>query len=357
MARDRRNLVDDPAVQALFLPFVDGALAPPARLLWLRARAGHGLQQFRSLFPACAIVAEQSFRPFADALSASGVEACAAAAGRYDTVLVLPPRQRDEARALLARALDHVAAGGLVVASVANNEGARAIESDLARLAGAPTTLSKHKCRVFWRRIDAARIDAALAQHWKDADAPRAIADGRFLSRPGLFAWDRIDAASALLAAHLPEDLAGAGADLGAGYGFLADAVLRRCARVTALDLYEAEARALELALRNLAATAAALATPVALGYHWHDVVRGLPRRYDFIVTNPPFHQGRADQPELGRGFIRAAAQALAPAGRLLLVANRHLAYEQELQRGFAQVRVLADEQGFKVIQAQGARA
>ena len=354
---ESRTVVDDPAVQALFLPFLDGTLAAPAKLLWLRARNGQGLQQFRSLFPASAIVAEQSFRPFADALPVSGIEVSASAGGRYDAVLILPPRQRDEARALLARALDQVNAGGLVVASVANNEGARAIEGDLVQLAGAVTTLSKHKCRVFWLRADATRIDAALAQQWSDFDAPRAIADGRFLSRPGLFAWDRIDTASALLAAHLPADLAGVGADLGAGYGYLADEVLRRCPQVGALDLYEAEARALALAERNLAATAAARATPPVLNYHWHDVVRGLPRRYDFIVTNPPFHQGRADQPELGRGFIRAAAQALTPTGRLLLVANRHLAYEQELQRLFTQTRVLADAQGFKVIQAQGTRA
>ncbi len=43
-----------------------------------------------------------------------------------------------------------------------------------------------------------------------------------FLSRPGVFAWDRIDPASALLAEHLPADLAGRAADLGAGYGFVA---------------------------------------------------------------------------------------------------------------------------------------
>ena len=193
-----------------------------------------------------------------------------------------------------------------------------------------------------------ARVDAALADEWTQRDAPRAIADGRFLSRPGLFAWDRIDAASALLAAHLPADLAGRGADLGAGYGFLAAEVLARCPGVTAMDMYEAEARALELSRENLGGHA----QRAALGFHWHDVTRGLPRHYDFIVSNPPFHQGRADQPELGRAFIAAAAAALDPGGRLRLVANRHLPYESALSEGFSTVRVVADEQGFKVIEA-----
>lgn len=348
--------MDDPALQALFLPFLDRTLVPPARLAFLRARAGQGLQQFRSAFGAVAIVAEQSFRPFADALP-RGIDVVAQTDQRFDAVLLLPPRQRDEARALFVHALDTASPGALIVASAANNEGARAMEGDFERLAGPLSTISKHKCRVVWRRHDAARVDTVLAQQWRDEAAPQWIAGGRFLSRPGVFAWDRIDAASALLAAHLPAELEGCGADLGAGYGYLASEVLARCARVSALDLFEAEERALDLARINLPRLIATLDRPVAMQYFWHDVTRGLPHRYDFIVTNPPFHQGRADDPELGRRFIRVAAQALAPQGRLFLVANRHLPYEQTVRDCFAQAQVLADAQGFKVIAAQEPRA
>ena len=76
------------------------------------------------------------------------------------------------------------------------------------------------------------------------------------------------------------------------------------------------------------------------------------PQHYDFIVSNPPFHQGRADQPEIGCAFIVAAAAALRPAGCLWLVANRHLPYEQVLRENFRKVRTVAEEQGFKVIEA-----
>ena len=138
------------------------------------------------------------------------------------------------------------------------------------------------------------------------------------------------------------------GADLGAGYGYLSAEVLARNPGVHALDLYEADARALALARENLGTPAG-----VELGFHWHDVAAGLPRRgYDFIVSNPPFHSGRADEPALGRAFIAAAAGALRPGGRLFLVANRHLPYEAELAARFAAVRVLAQEGGFKVVEA-----
>lgn len=68
----------------------------------------------------------------------------------------------------------------------------------------------------------------------------------------------------------------------------------------------------------------------------------------------------RADRPDIGQRFIAVAAQALRPGGQLLLVANRHLPYEQVLNESFGQVRVAAERDGFKLISAirgRGARA
>jgi 16S rRNA (guanine1207-N2)-methyltransferase len=347
---------EDAALDTLLLPFATGELSWPAgeRVLFLRARAGDRLPPEARRW-----TSEQSFRPFADALARAGLASTPSqeSDALFDMVLVLPPRQRDESRALLATAVQRVSENGVVLASVLNTEGARSTERDLIALAGPARSLSKNKCRVFWTSPGAMTIDAPLLAQWAALDAPRPIADGRFLSRPGLFAWDRIDAASALLAGCLPHDLSGSGADLGAGFGYLSCEVLARCPRVTALDLFEAEARALALARVNLERPAKDRASPVRLGYHWHDVTTGLPGRYDFIVSNPPFHQGRADQPDLGRAFIVAAAAALNPGGSFWMVANRHLPYESALAQSFAGVRTVKEQDGFKVIEAIKARA
>ena len=335
---------DDPALDTLLQPLASGLVSwpSPGATLFLRARAGAALDSWRSRGIAC----EQSFKPWADALAASAQRVVHAQSGHFQCVLVLAPRQRTESRALLARAVSQAMSGGVVLACAANNEGARSMQDDLAQLAGPVQALSRRHCRVCWTAPLSGGMDRALLDEWLALDAPRRIAEGRFLSRPGLFAWDRIDAASALLAACLPSDLSGRCADLGAGFGVLSSEVLARCPGVTAIDLYEAEARALALARENLAGAR------VPVGFHWHDVSTGLPQAYDAIVSNPPFHQGRADEPTLGLGFITAAAAALRPGGRLWLVANRHLPYEAALSGGFAQVRTVREDAGFKVIEA-----
>ncbi|MET0289623.1 MAG: methyltransferase [Pseudoxanthomonas sp.] len=343
----------DLPMQALAYALERGGLEPAQGMtLLLRARPGAALRTLGGVALQC----QQSFRPAFEALhkerlqTVEQVEELTRGAAR---VIALPPRQREESRALLAAMLTLAAPGAQLVCSVANDEGARSVEKDLTQLAGLGGSLTKHHCRVFWSAPVDGQHDAALAERWRALDAPRAILGGQYRSRPGVFAWDRVDAASALLAEALPTSLSGDAADLGAGWGYLADQLRQRCAGIGSIDLYEAEGRALAMARENLTAT-----DTLKLGFHWHDVTKGLPGRYDVIVSNPPFHGlGRGERPDIGRRFIDVAADALRPRGQFWMVANRHLPYEDVLATRFGQVQAVAEGGGFKVIAASGPRA
>lgn len=350
-----RHSADDPVLLALGDALAAGDVPLDGDAVWfLHARADAGLAaRVRDSGWRC----QQSFKPFADALASFGIDVQAELPdGPIDAALLLPPRSRDAARALFARALAALRPGGVLVAAMANNAGARSGETDLGQLAGVDGSISRRRCRVFWSVRDDARIDTERLAAWMALDAVQPMLDGRFLSRPGLFAWDRIDVASALLASQLPSGLAGRVADLGGGYGYLGVELLEHGPGITVLDAYEAEARALEPLRCNLRNAAQRVGSAATIGVHWHDATTALPARYDVIVSNPPFHQGRADEPALGQAFIRTAAAALVEGGELWLVANRHLPYESTLREAFTEVRTVAEAKGFKVLHARGPR-
>ncbi len=292
---------------------------------------------------------EQSFQPLHAQLGAEGLATAAETASPPEAVIVLLPRSREEGLALMARALRNVAVGGLVAGAALNDDGARSAEKDLAALLPLAGQISKAHGRAFWTVPRPAVLPEAtqgLIARWLAADEPRRDAATGLWQRPGVFNEGRLDGGSALLIDHLPPTLCGAVADLGAGTGLLSMAVLVHCPGVQSIDLFEAEERALELARRNLAEAR------VPVRFHWHDVAAGVPGRFDAVVSNPPFHVGSRSVPALGRAFIAAAARALKRDGQLLMVANRHLPYEDALREVFARGELLAEQGGFKVYRA-----
>ncbi|MBW8824601.1 MAG: class I SAM-dependent methyltransferase [Xanthomonadales bacterium] len=335
--------MNDPALQALWLPLESGRIELPAGAsgVLLNARA-----PLPSRWHALACV--QSFRPDHDALLRVGANVRPAdedlVAGSRPLVMLLVPRARAWSRALLARAATLCAADGQVVACAANDEGAKSMEADFMRLFGSGTVLSKHKCRVVWASPQT--VDYALMEEWLRAAEPRQRGDGLW-TQAGVFSADAVDPASALLMRHLPADLSGSVADFGAGTGVLSRHVVRHCQQVRRVDLYEADHRALQLARRNLDDANA------DAQLHWHDIATGVQERFDVVVMNPPFHlTGKRGIPELGQRFIDVAADALQARGQLWMVANAHLPYEEVLARRFARVDAVAKHAGFKVLHA-----
>jgi 16S rRNA (guanine1207-N2)-methyltransferase len=160
-----------------------------------------------------------------------------------------------------------------------------------------------------------------------------------------VFSWNRLDPGSALLLRHLPS-LSGDGADLGCGIGVLARAALASD-RVSSLILVDTDRRALEAARRNL--------TDPRASFRWADLRApdSALRDLDFVIMNPPFHDGGIEDRNLGQAFIRRAAEALRSGGACWVTANRHLPYEAPLKEAFRRVTPIVEEGGYKVYEAR----
>ena len=233
-----------------------------------------------------------------------------------------------------------------MVASIANTAGAARFEKELSKVAGNIESLQKNKCRVFFAMKHSQWDQEALAQ-WRELGGSRTAEGTDLLTRAGIFSPDHIDAGSALLADHLPGNIRGKVADLGAGWGYLSRVLLERCDGIQKLDLYEADARALGLARKNLPQS------DTEVRFLWHDVTQPLNGIYHTIVMNPPFHTGQRQDVDLGIAFIRTAAAALRRGGSLFVVANRQLPYERELDALGLVWRKAAEDSTFKLLFAE----
>lgn len=290
-----------------------------------------------SALPRERVVIEQPMRPDHDAWAARGYAVMAHAEGRYAAAVVLAQRARDASRAAVARAAALVEGGGPIWIDGAKTDGIDSLLKDIRAQVGLSPAQAKAHGKI-------ASFLSAGAESFADWQARDLTPVEGFVTRPGVFSADGVDRGSALLAAALPQDLKGKGADLGAGWGWLSARILAQPG-VSVLHLVEADHVALDCARRNVADPRAR--------FHWADATTFDPgQRLDWVVMNPPFHVSRAADPALGIAFIRAAALMLAPSGRLVMVANRHLPYEQTLAMLFRHVAELAGDGGFKVLLA-----
>jgi 16S rRNA (guanine1207-N2)-methyltransferase len=328
-----------PALETLLLPFSKGEFAIPPRAIFLGAEPHPDLKDWP------AITGWQPWRPLAEAWEKAGFARCDAPTGTWPAVLLLPGKSREESFASFARAFDLLEEGGSLVAAMPNTAGAARFEKELAEAAGNIESIQKRKCRCF-RATKTSSWNKETLADWRALAAPRILEFG-FTTEAGIFSADGIDPGSALLAAHLPKNLRGTLADLGAGWGYLSHAVLKANPALKAVHLYEADSRALECARKNLPQS------EVPLEFHWHDVAAGLGGKYENIVMNPPFHTGQSTDISLGRAFLRAAADALRTGGRLFMVANRQLPYEPELERLQLVWRKIEEDSTYKVIFAE----
>jgi len=320
------------------LELVFGGAPPAGRILLIGAGAATDL----SLFDPARVQVVQGFYPDHRVLKARGIDVVTAPAGDFDAAVVFLPRARALARARVAEAAAHLPAGASLWIDGQRTDGVDAMLKEMRGLAPVQDIRSRAHGKIFHLTVPA---PGWLPGDWAARDH---LAAPGMVTRPGMFSADGPDPASQALAAALPEKLPTRIVDLGAGWGWLSAQILAHPG-TELLHLVEADAAALDCARRNIADPRAR--------FHWADALDfRLPEPVNGVIMNPPFHEGRAAEPNLGIGFIRAAAGLLTGAGRLWMVANRHLPYEQALRECFADVSEMGGDSRFKILTASGAR-
>lgn len=283
----------------------------------------------------------QGFYPDNRLLAARGFQVATAPDGRFDGAVVFVSRARAVTHARIAETVALLPGDGAFWVDGQKTDGVDAILRELRALTEVDEIQSRAHGKIF--RVAVAG-GAWVPQGWQARDIQAAPG---MITRPGVFSADGPDPASQALAALLPEKLPTRIVELGCGWGWLGARILEHPG-VDTLHMVEADATALDCARRNV--------TDPRAVFHWADALDfSLPEPVNGVIMNPPFHEGRAADPRLGAGFIGAAARLLTGAGRLWMVANRHLPYEEPLRAAFAEVAELGGDSRFKILTATGA--
>jgi 16S rRNA (guanine1207-N2)-methyltransferase len=310
------------------------ALPDTGDILVLRPRNGDSL----SMLPKARLTVIQSMRPDYDDFAARGYQVLVERppAARFAAVMVCVPRAKAEAYALLAEAAAATGPNGLIIVDGQKTDGIDSLLRDLRDRFTLSEPVSKAHGKLFSFRPG--------HDSMKDWAAKPQIVEGGFQTLPGVFSADGPDAGSALLAANLPAKLPARIIDLGAGWGYLARAILDRPG-VKELHLVEAEATALKCARLNIPDPRAQ--------FHWADATTfKMDCGVDAVVCNPPFHTARDPDPVLGVAFLQSAARLLASHGTLWLVANRHLPYDRTLATLFREIEEIGSDPRFRLTRA-----
>lgn len=339
-----------PTAQVLLLGSGPGALG-----VALARRLSGGALTLMDLNVGALALAERTLHANAitNARVSTDIATLPAQAETFDAVVMELPQSRKLARRWLVAAQIALRPGGQLYLAGPNDQGIQSVIADAGALFGGVEPLALRQRQRVARALK--RVQAPAPPAW--AQAP-GVAPGTWVefavecrgqqlhiaSLPGVFAADRLDAGTALLLEQLAPPPGGRALDIGCGAGVIGLLAARLGAGQ--VDMVDANLLAVAAAQHNIERNAIDGAQAHAAD------VRDLARteRYAYVVTNPPFHAGKAADYDIAPAFIAHAAAVLEPGGRFLLVANRFLAYERTMRDHFAHTEQLANDGRYRVL-------
>lgn len=266
----------------------------------------------------------------------------------YDTALILVPKGRDLGRAQLWSAMQALKVGGELYIVGPNKSGAKPLIKDADALFGNSNVLDyKRRHRL---AVSLKQHDAQLPNDW-DYDPTQtqtirvntALGSLEIVTMPGVFSWDALDEGTAFLFEHLDFRDAETLLDVGCGYGIIGAIAAQNVEQVVMVDDNLLAVRCAKATLEHNGITNARV-----LPSNLYSQVEG---QFDLIVSNPPFHTGFEVNTSIAHKIISRAPKHLNRSGRLLVVANAFLKYEDVFSENFTASGVNQKNSKYKILE------
>ncbi|MEX2130843.1 MAG: methyltransferase [Pseudohongiellaceae bacterium] len=298
------------------------------------------------------------------ALQAAGIQAVlndfdftAWPAGTFNTVIYRVSKERALVHHCINEAHAVLALGGQLILLGGKQDGIKTNAKSAAQAFGCKEHIKKHGA-VYRAAVTKTQSSLASALDSQQYSQLRLCYHNEmeFLSKPGIFGWNKVDKGSLLLVEQLRKLLSDrdtiqipsgpAVLDLGCGYGYLL---------LATADLPFASRTATDNNAATICAAEANFARyELAVNVLLDDCGKNLQERFDLILCNPPFHLGFAANRELTENFLRQIQRLLSDQGVALLVVNQFIPLETLAAEFFDGVDLISSTASFKVVALRG---
>lgn len=271
------------------------------------------------------------------------------------SVVIFLPKGRDRLGAQLALLHQRVPADTEIIVIGAKDAGIAGAGKQMQRLLGdARKILSARHCSAWSSSLPESSEPAVEVEDMAKQHAI-SVAGKQFASieLPGVFARGQLDSGSEMLLDCLREiPIKGDALDFGCGAGVLTIALLMHNPdlNISAVDV---DAWALQATKLSLQANHLDSRNKKIQSVNGADDIHD---KFDWIITNPPFHQGHQQTTSVTDQLLRRAPEILRENGQLWLVANRFLNYEEKLRCVGMNVEQVAADRSYKVLTATKSR-
>lgn len=165
---------------------------------------------------------------------------------------------------------------------------------------------------------------------------------------PGVFSQEKLDKGTQVLLDNLPRKIKGRILDFGCGAGVIGSYISQH-REFEEIEMIDDDILAIKSAQKNVEANQ----IPLTEAY-LSNGLDNVEDRYNWIISNPPFHQGVKTEYNVTETFLREVKGYLKLSGKLCIVFNEFLNYETILRQHFKGVNEVAKQNGFKVVVCEG---
>lgn len=276
--------------------------------------------------------------------------------GLYDLVLIKIPKNMSYFEDILRHVIQHIHSESQVICGYQLKHQANASFQLLNEIIGTTTTsLAKKKARLIFAAVE------------KLISSPRSIETSPFIeisvlgfphpfsNASGLFSREKLDIGTRFFLENLPKlsQLNSTVLDLGCANGIIGIATRFLNEKLQPRVLFTDESQ--------MAITSAQTNydryfpnAPHSAEFHWTHCCESIQdNSVDWVLCNPPFHQGNSVSDSIARSMFEDAKRVLIRGGTLRVIGNNHLFYAAQLKRIFGNARKIASNSKFTVVESK----